>query len=116
MAAGGTRGGDIGAGESNFRGGGRGGRGGVVPAVPAGTSTTNGPGPNGVLVTPSRKLWAGDGNSTVRVADVDPDSTGYLQIIQSVSTSIPACDNDTAHYCGSADEHGLAPRVKIILE
>ena len=80
-----------------------------------GTTTTNGPGPNGVLVTPNRKLWAGDGNSTVRIADVDPDSTGYLQIIQSVSTSIPACDNDTAHYCGRADELGYDPRDKIIL-
>jgi len=80
-----------------------------------GTATTNGPGPNGVLVTPNRKLWAGDGNSTVRIADVDPDSTGYLQIIQSVSTSIPACDNDTAHYCGRADELGYDPRDKIIL-
>ena len=30
-----------------------------------GTDKTNGPGPNGVLVTPNRKLWAGDGNSTV---------------------------------------------------
>ena len=36
-----------------------------------GTALTNGPGPNGVLVTPSRKLWAGDGNSTAQVADVD---------------------------------------------
>src|SRR6266436_3878687 len=26
-----------------------------------GTSTTNGPGPNGVVVTPQKRLWAGDG-------------------------------------------------------
>src|SRR6266576_2689090 len=38
----------------------------------------NGPGPNGVLVTPNRNLWVGDGNSTARVADVDPDSPTYL--------------------------------------
>ena len=29
-----------------------------------GTSTTNGPGPNGVLVTPNRHLWAGDGKTS----------------------------------------------------
>jgi len=43
-----------------------------------GTSTTNGPGPNGVVVTPQKQLWAGDGNSTVQLADVDPDSKTYL--------------------------------------
>ena len=49
-----------------------------------GTSTTNGPGPNGVVVTPLKRLWAGDGNSMVQVADVDPDSPTYLQILHSV--------------------------------
>src|SRR5580704_3424186 len=38
----------------------------------------NGQGPNGVLVTPNKKVWAGDGNSTVQVADVDPSSPSYL--------------------------------------
>src|SRR5437867_5742957 len=80
-----------------------------------GTTTTNGPGPNGVLVTPNRKLWAGDGNSTVQVADVDPDSTDYLKILASVSTAIPACDSATAHYCGRADELGFDPRDHVIL-
>jgi len=46
-----------------------------------GTSATNGPGPNGVVVTPLKRLWAGDGNSTVQVADVDPDSPTYLKIL-----------------------------------
>ncbi len=61
---------------------------GMAGALPSGggTTTTNGPGPNGVLVTPNRKLWAGDGNSTVRVADVDPDSANYLNIIGSIDT------------------------------
>jgi hypothetical protein len=65
-----------------------------------GTSTTNGPGPNGVVVTPQKRLWAGDGNSTVQLADVDPDSKTYLHILQSVSTALPACDGGTAttHY------------------
>src|SRR5262252_586992 len=78
-----------------------------------GTSTTNGPGPNGVLVTPNCRLWAGDGNSTVQVADVDPDSPTYLKILASVSTANAACDTNTppgnpavatGHWCGRADE------------
>jgi hypothetical protein len=80
-----------------------------------GTATTNGPGPNGVLVTPRRQLWAGDGNSTVRVADVDPDSLNYLNLIGSASTAIPDCDSATAHYCGRADELGFDPRHRLIL-
>ena len=80
-----------------------------------GTATTNGPGPNGVLVTPNRKLWAGDGNSTVQVADVDPDSSKYLSIIASISTNLPACDDGTNHYCGRADELGYDPKDRIIL-
>jgi len=80
-----------------------------------GTSATNGPGPNGVLVTPNRRLWAGDGNSTVRVADVDPSSPNYLSLIGSASTAIAACDSAAAHYCGRADELGLDPRHHLIL-
>src|SRR6202049_3701489 len=48
------------------------------------TPPPNGQGPNGVVVTPDKKVWAGDGDSTVRVADVDPNSPNYLKIIQSV--------------------------------
>jgi hypothetical protein len=80
-----------------------------------GTPTTNGSGPNGVLVTPNRKLWAGDGNSTVEVADIHPNSPKYLQIIQSISTAIPACDNGAVHYCGRADELGYDPKHHVIL-
>ena len=103
--------------ESNFYVGRVGGMVGVVAATPGGTATTNGPGPNGVLVTPNRKLWAGDGNSMVRVADVDPDSPNYLNIIGSIDTSVPACDNGTAtgRYCGRADEIGYDPRDHVIL-
>ncbi|HYR85008.1 MAG TPA: hypothetical protein VE422_13080 [Terriglobia bacterium] len=90
---------------------------GMAGALPSGggTATTNGPGPNGVLVTPNRKLWAGDGNSTVQIADVDPNSIDYLKILASVSTAVPACDSATAHYCGRADELGYDPRDHIIL-
>src|SRR5438034_5670952 len=82
-----------------------------------GTTSTNGPGPNGVLVTPNRHLWAGDGNSTVEVADVDPDSITYLTILKSVSTATPACDTGaaTGHYCGRADELGYDPKDHVIL-
>src|SRR5882672_6388082 len=89
-----------------------------------GTATTNGPGPNGVLVTPNRKLWAGDGNSTVQVADVDPDSPTYLMILKSISTANASCDtntppgnpaNNTGHWCGRADELGYDPKDHLIL-
>src|SRR5215467_662394 len=80
-----------------------------------GTTTTNGPGPNGVLVTPNAKLWAGDGNSTVRVADVNPESADYLKILASVSTAIDACDTGSTHYCGRADELGYDPKDHVIL-
>ena len=80
-----------------------------------GTATTNGPGPNGVLVTPDGILWAGDGNSTTTVADVNPSSPNYLSIIGQINTSIPACDNGDAHYCGRDDEIGYDPVHRIIL-
>ena len=77
----------------------------------AGPSGPNGSGPGGVLVTPSRKHWAGDGNTTVQVADVDPKSPDYLKIIKSVNLAIPACD---AH-CNRADELGYDPKNHKIL-
>jgi hypothetical protein len=89
-----------------------------------GTSVTNGPGPNGVLVTPNRRLWAGDGNSTVQVADVDPDSPTYLMILKSVSTANDTCDTNTppgnpasttGHWCGRADELGYDPKDHLVL-
>src|ERR1700674_4625029 len=55
--------------------------GGMVGVVGAadGTTTNNGSGPNGVVVTPNRHLWEGDGNDTLVAADVDPDSPTYLK-------------------------------------
>lgn len=100
--------------ESNFFVGRVAGMAGPLPSG-GGTALTNGPGPNGVLVTPSRKLWAGDGNSMVQVADVDPDSPNYLHIIGTISTAIPACDDGTQHYCGRADELGYDPKDHLIL-
>jgi hypothetical protein len=71
----------------------------------------NGQGPNGVLVTPDKKVWAGDGNSTVQVADVDSNSPNYLKIIQSISTALPECGS----HCDRADEIGYDPADHIIL-
>jgi hypothetical protein len=88
-----------------------------TPTTGGGTATTNGAGPNGVVVTPEGIMWAGDGNSTVQVADVDPDSPNYLKIIGSVSTAAAGCDGGTAttHYCGRADEIGYDPVHHVIL-
>jgi len=83
-----------------------------------GTASTNGGGPNGVLVTPKRQLWAGDGNSITQVADVNPDSPTYLESLSPpISTAIPACDGGTptSHYCGRADELGYDPIDHLIL-
>jgi hypothetical protein len=109
--------------EDNFYVGRVAGMAGPLPSG-GGTSTTNGPGPNGVLVTPSRRLWAGDGNSTVQVADVDPDSPTYLMILKSISTANASCDTNTppgnpasatGHWCGRADELGYDPKDHLIL-
>src|SRR5258705_7861583 len=58
------------------------------PFANATASPPNGEGPSGVLVTPDKKVWAGDGASTVKVADVDPASPSYLKIVRSISTAI----------------------------
>src|ERR1700687_4255593 len=97
-----------------------------VVAPQDGSIATNGPGPNGALVTSNKRLWVGDGNSTLRVADVDPDSPTYLHILHSINTSVtnpssPSfCDTGTAdptkgHWCGRADELGYEPRDHLIL-
>src|SRR5205085_8767323 len=54
------------------------------PNANATAAPPNGEGPSGVVVTPNKKIWAGDGNSTVKVADIDPGSPTYLKIIQSI--------------------------------
>jgi hypothetical protein len=71
----------------------------------------NGQGPNGVLVTPAGKVWAGDGNSTVQVGDGDPSSPSYLKIVKSISTAIPECGS----HCDRADEIGYDDVDHLIL-
>jgi hypothetical protein len=65
---------------------------------------SNGAGPNGVLVTEDNKLWAGDGNSTLQVADLNVDPP---VIIKSIATG-GAGD-------GRADELGYDPLERVIL-
>jgi hypothetical protein len=107
--------------------------GGMVGVVGAadGTTANNGSGPNGVVVTPNRHVWAGDGNDTLVAADVDPDSPTYLKslfigssgplgginLAVTDKTSPSFCDNGAAngHWCGRADEIGYDPRHHIIL-
>src|SRR5262249_8205682 len=48
-----------------------------------GPTGSAGGGPNGVLVTPDNKLWAGDGNSLVQVVDL---AATPPRIIQSINT------------------------------
>jgi hypothetical protein len=111
--------------ETNFFAGRVAGLVGVVGAQD-GSATNNGSGPNGVVVTPRHKAWIGDGNDTLRVADVDPDSATFQQILASINlavtdpTSPSFCDTGTSdptkgHWCGRADEIGYDPRHHIVL-
>jgi hypothetical protein len=111
--------------ETNFFAGRVTGLVGVVGAQD-GSSVNNGSGPNGVVVTPKRRAWLGDGNDTLRVADVDPDSATFQNILASINiavtdpTSPSFCDTGTSdpttgHWCGRADEIGYDPRHHIVL-
>jgi len=62
----------------------------------------NGAGPNGLLVTPDNKLWAGDGNSLVQVVDLNLSPP---RIIQSINTG----------GVNRADELGYDPTDRLIL-
>ena len=99
-------------------------------ATGGGTATTNGPGPNSFVSAPRRRghghddddddrghrnnrvLFVSDGNSTVHVVDMDG-----LQIIASISTAMPACDDGTAtgKYCGRTNEIAYDPVHHIVL-
>jgi len=64
----------------------------------------NGPGPNGVVVTPDNQLWVGDGNSLVQAVDLNLDPP---RIIRTISTG--------GQGDGRADEIGYDPLEHIIL-
>jgi hypothetical protein len=102
-----------------------------------GTATTNGAGPNAFVSAPAggrhghddgdddddrgrdgskRVLFVSDGNSTVRVVDMN-----RLEIITSISTAIvgsteAACDGgtDNTHYCGRSNEIAYDPVHHIV--
>ena len=67
-----------------------------------GPTGPGGGGPNGLLVTPDNKLWAGDGNSTVQVVDLNLNPP---RIIRSIDT----------RGAMRADELGYDPADHIIL-
>jgi hypothetical protein len=77
-------------------------------------------GPNGVVSTPDKKVWAADGDSTVKVLDVDPSSPTYLKIIASISTAglkgLPSatCTGGYSGTCRRADELAYDPEHNII--
>jgi hypothetical protein len=72
-------------------------------------------GPNGVVTTPDKKVWAGDGDSTLKVADLDPTSPTYLQIIAVISTVAPGCTGGYTGTCDRADELAYDPAHNIIV-
>ncbi len=85
--------------------------GGMAGNLPAGggTAITNGPGPSAIAFSDHKTAWVSDGNSTTRIVDVKA-----MQIIGSVNTSIPACDDGTNHYCGRANEIAYDPEHQLI--
>jgi hypothetical protein len=96
------------------------------PTTPMnGSAASNSSGPNGVTVTNTRRLWAGDGNTTLDVADVDPDSPTFGQILAKIDvadhdpTSPSFCDDLTnptsGHWCSRADELAYDPVDKLVV-
>jgi hypothetical protein len=98
-----------------------------VPPAAAGTlhfqgltSPSTHEGPNGVVTTPDKKGWAGDGDSTVKVIDLDPSSPTYLQIIAQINTAglnttISNCTGGPTGTCNRADEIAYDPEQNIIV-
>ena len=108
--------------ETNFFAGRVAGLVGVVGAQD-GTAKNNGSGPNGVVVSPKKQVWIGDGNDTLKVANVDPDSPGFQNVLGSIDLAVknpssPSyCDSGAmnGHWCGRADEIGFDPRHRVVL-
>lgn len=87
------------------------------------TSPSTHEGPNGVVSTPDKKVWAADGDSTVKVIDVDPSSPTYLQIVAVINTAgLTAISNctggtgtTTTGTCNRDDEIAYDPVDNIIM-
>jgi hypothetical protein len=82
------------------------------------TSPSTHEGPNGVVTTPDKKAWAADGDSTVKVVDLDPSSATYLSIIATINTAgfgpLSNCTGGAAGTCNRADELAYDPTQNII--
>ena len=72
-----------------------------------GTAATSGP--NSITFTGDGKAWVSDGISAVRVVDLASRS-----IEATISTAIPACDNDTIHNCQRTNEITFDPEHHIV--
>jgi len=86
------------------------------------TVTSTHQGPNGAVITRDKKLWAGDGDTTVKVADLDPTSPTYLKIIVSISTaSVPSfttisnCTGGLTGTCNRDDEMAYDSADNIVV-
>jgi hypothetical protein len=82
------------------------------------TSPTTHEGPNGVVTTPDQKAWAGDGDSSVKVVDLDPSSPNYLSIIATISTAgfgpLSTCSGGPSGTCNRADELAYDSEQNIV--
>jgi hypothetical protein len=72
-------------------------------------------GPNGVTAGPNLTVWAGDGDSTLKVADVNPTSKTYLQLVDSISLANRTAVSMCGAVCNRADELGYDPEDHIIM-
>jgi hypothetical protein len=66
-----------------------------------GTATTNGAGPNSIMLTTLKDFVVTDGNSNVMFG-----ALADMAVTKTISTAIAACDGGTAstHYCGRTNE------------
>lgn len=65
---------------------------------------------------PNLTVWAGDGDNTLKVADVNPNSPTYLQIIDSIPLSgLTTVSNCVPSACLRADELAYDPDDHIIM-
>jgi hypothetical protein len=72
-------------------------------------------GPNGVATGADLEVWAGDGDNSVKVADVDPTSPTYLQIVDSIPLSNLTAVSMCGATCQRADELGYDPEDRIVM-
>jgi hypothetical protein len=84
--------------------------------VGANSANRNLGGPNGVVNGSNLTIWAGDGDNTLKVGDVNPNSKTYLQIIDSIPLSgLSAVSNCVPSACQRADELAYDPADHIIM-